>query len=340
MKNSIFKSNYEQIIKNLFLFLVIGVLAFTASCTTDEDPNPDDEDPTEKPTAADQNTIVIGTEKIALTKVGFGAGQVRGTAATNTLKLGIVFMFFSNEDTGNSLNPPAPGNYSLIESATGLVTEKGKVALRISITDDVFSNYISIAEGIVKVSKDTDGYFSYELTNVKLKYSNLLQTAKDGITISANLGGNPYAAIKNTKSAENGTYVLADNIYTLKTTKPITYNSAGEGEVNAFTIESDNRSSMTIFFKSYSGLPNGTYKISSGLNFGSFFVKEGTCQITMRETYITGGNDWGTFYAVPEVGSIKVTTIGAVTSFEFTDVIMAFSTTNEIYFPLSGKFSN
>jgi hypothetical protein len=333
MKNSIFKSNYEQIIKNLFLFLVIGVLAFTASCTTDEDPNPDDEDPTEKPTAADQNTIVIGTEKIALTKVGFGAGQVRGTAATNTLKLGIVFMFFSNEDTGNSLNPPAPGNYSLIESATGLVTEKGKVALRISITDDVFSNYISIAEGIVKVSKDTDGYFSYELTNVKLKYSNLLQTAKDGITISANLGGNPYAAIKNTKTAESGTYVFADNVYTLK---KINYNSFGGGERNDYTIESD-RSAMRIYFKPFSGIPNGTYKIAPGLVIGS--LKDNTCQITMSETYIDGGNAFGSYYSVPELGSVKVTTVGAVTSFEFTDVIMAFSTSNKLYFPLSGNFS-
>lgn len=313
------------------------MLSIVSCDSGDDEPKPDTENPNDSlinldPIILAQNQMLVGTDTIKLTNVGFGSGQVRGTVSTNILDLGQIILFFGNADTGNGLNEPPAGTYTLIDSPTGLVSASGEVSMRITLASDVFNFYASgNSSGKVEITVDGDGYVSYAFSNVVL----ISTTASTpNLIVSANLGGNPNAALANTIQPTLGSYVLADNLFS--SSQSASYNTAGGGERNDFTFLG-----LTIYFKSFTGIPNGTYDVVDGGLYGtfssSFITNEKTCQMTIRETYIDGGNDFGSYFAVKNGGKVKVSTVDGKIVFEFENVIMAHSTTSPL-FPLSGKF--
>jgi hypothetical protein len=187
MKKSIFMSSIERISNKFILLAIAVVLTFASSCTTDEDPAADDKDKNETAVAT-QNTIVIGQEVVPVSDAGWQnyTLYVRGTAATNSLNLGTINLLFTLDDTGNTLHAPDPGTYTIVDGLTTL--QKGTASLQILISNNKLTFYISLAGGEVKVSKDSEGYYSYELTGVKIRRTD---APNESIAIAANLGGKP-----------------------------------------------------------------------------------------------------------------------------------------------------
>ncbi|MEQ8549455.1 MAG: hypothetical protein RIC03_16200 [Cyclobacteriaceae bacterium] len=332
----------SEVLLSLLSFLFILTVGLSAiSCDSgEEDILPEDENPedsviTLEPVFLSQNQMLIGSDTLPMTNVGFGSGQVRGNVPANALDLGQIILFFANDDTGNGLNEPAAGSYKLIESSSGLVTTAGEVNMRITLANDVFNFYASDnSSGDVQVTVDGEGYVSYTFSNVLLVSTS---ASIPNLLVSANLGGNTSSGNGNTIQPTLGNIVLSDNVFAFN--ESVQYNTAGAGERNDFTFYGPNSTRMTIFFKSFTGIPNGTYNLvdggPSGVFSSSFINNENTCQITIREVYITGGNDFGSYFGVKDGGQVKVSIVDAKIRFEFENVMMAHSTTSPL-FPLSG----
>lgn len=338
MKNQILKHSM------IALFLGLGIIACEKD---DKDPStPTDTGnitDTTKTTVDDTtmstvdptkaNTLIVGTEEFKATGAGFASGQSAATITTpNALNINNVRLFWSNGDTGNGLKVPANGTYTLIQADNGSVTETGKVAIRITVSNDVFAFYSSIAGGTVEVST-VNGYTTYKIKGATL--NQVVTGTSKGLTpssikVSGMFGGDPRASSVNTISATSKSYVL--NNEKAEVTK-VTLNYAGDGEVNAYYINDY----LIIYFKSKIGVPaDGEYNVIDGGAYASysssFITNAANCQIK------TASGDTR-YYSISNAGKLTISTVGGKKNVKFENVFLTENSKDvPPYYALSGDF--
>jgi hypothetical protein len=251
--------------KNLTVLIFLSMLTLIG-CEKEDD-KPDVKDPiienpkdTIKPTpTVKQNTILIGNELIGATGFGFASGQAAANLNANSSNAKDIRFFFSNADTQNGLNEPAEGVYTFIESTSGLVTESGKVNMRINVNSSVYSFYMTTTAGGTLEIKKIDGYTHYIFNNVKMmQYTSIgspLVPAE--INVSGNLGGDPHLGVENGVAPSSMQYVFNSTVTTITSTRIST------GSSNYVDI---NNGEIYIYFKSNLGVPPpGDYTVIGSL---------------------------------------------------------------------------
>lgn len=320
--------------KSIIAAALLGMLM--SSCKTDEvtpteventtDSTKNNTDTTSNVEAPAQS-IVVNNETIKTTNIGFASGQTRGNIESNTLNLKDIIMFWSNDDTGNSLNAPADGNYTLIEADNGSVTEKGKVGMRITVSNDVFAFYSSKAtSGSVEVKK-VDGYLTYIFKNVTLNQvvtGTSTGLTPSSITVSGTLGGDPHKVVNSTK-ASSMSYVVND----AKTTvSAASYSSSG-------SYIKINSTDCYIYFKAEtSELVDGTYKIYGAQNVyaDAYSVKNADeCMIAYFGKQ---------YYSITQSKFLTIKTIDGKKNVSFEDVLLTSNAKDQApFYPMSADFN-
>jgi len=208
------------------------------------------------------DAVVINGEEIKFTSVTYGSGQLRAQAATNNQDLDKLIIFFPNGNTGNGLNIPSKGDYTLIESVTGLVTVNNQACIRFTYKSDVYNFMHSKAtSGKLTVGKEGD-FHTFKMSNVSLhKYKHTFGNANSGPS-GESITLNTQLQIKaETTSGAGGTITENSITYTASSvTKKVSTNGL-------YTeIEFKVSGTSTITLKLNVGTPtlsNGTYKVIS-----------------------------------------------------------------------------